>query len=621
VSGDVVDLDAGLRVLRVALAAYLSRLQAAWLAHGGESEIDRLLAATGPLPPAGEADAKEVAAALADLGGDALGLDAGSALLVAAAWWAETDPQVGVAFGCGHDDGARRYASCALLRLVLAPFGVAVPPEPGDTAPVVTYGLLQPGAGPDGPLRLTPTARRLLGGLAVPDDAPHDAVPARHDAVVARLARHLGTAPGLVVVRGPAGTRRHAVAAAAIRTAGRTPVTAALPSAEYRLLARSGAGVPLVPAARLADLGWTAADGPLVAVADPDEPVPDGYVVDIAAPDPAQRRTTWHAALEGTGWPEPAVASLAARLAARFAFTEADVDRALARARTDAAWADRPVEPADVWLAARKHPEHALARLARLVTPVFELADLALAPDTRAQLDELVAHATLQDTVLDDWGFRARMPRGQGVAALFSGPPGTGKTMAAEAIAAALGQDLYTVDLSAVVSKYIGETEKNLETAFAEAEKAAAVLFFDECDALFGKRTEQHDARDRWANLEVNFLLQRVETFTGLVILATNKRAALDEAFLRRLRFSIRFDLPDEGLRRDLWERAFPVAAPVDGLDWPALARREVTGGTIQVAAVTAAYRAAARADSVRPGDVEHALRREYEKLGKAWPA
>jgi hypothetical protein len=614
-------LDAGLVVLRTALAAYLGRLHAMW--GDAADDVARLLAGTGLPPAATDADRAAIDIALARrTGGEplaelvaALDLDTAAELVVVAAWWSESDPQVAVAFGCGHDDGGRRFASCALLRLLLAPFGIAVPPELDDAHPLVRDGVLMPGAGPDGPLRLTATARRLLAGVAV-EGMPNDPIPERHEDLVVQLAAHLDSCPGLVVVRGPAGTRRRALAAAAVRKAGREPVADERPESEQRLLARLGRVVPVVPVAQLLGIS----PGPAIGIAAPDEPVSGAYVVDLAAPGPHERRMHWLGALLPS-LPEPAAVSLSGRLAARFAFTEADIDRAVGRARTDAAWRGRAVVPEDVWHAARRHPEHALARLARLVAPAFGLDDLALADDTRAQIQELVAHVTLQDKVLDEWGFRARMPRGQGVAALFSGPPGTGKTMAAEAVSNALGQDLYTVDLSAVVSKYIGETEKNLEAAFAQAEKAAAVLFFDECDALFGKRTEQHDAKDRWANLEVNYLLQRVETFTGLVILATNKRAALDEAFLRRLRFAIRFDLPTAALRRDLWQRAFPPATPTDGLDWNDLAQRDVAGGTIQVAAVSAAFRAAARNGAVLPEDVEHALRREYDKLGKAWPA
>ena len=206
------------------------------------------------------------------------------------------------------------------------------------------------------------------------------------------------------------------------------------------------------------------------------------------------------------------------------------------------------------------------------------------------------------------------------MAALFGGPPGTGKTMAAEAIAHALRQDLYRVDLSAVVSKYIGETEKNLAAAFDEAERGSAVLFFDEADSLFGKRTEVRDAHDRYANLEVNYLLQRVESFTGLAILATNKQSAVDEAFLRRLRFVVRFELPTTELRQELWRRSFPPEATLAELDWPALAAAELAGGSIQSAALSAAYLAARNGGVIGPAHVRHALRREYEKLGKAWP-
>ena len=299
--------------------------------------------------------------------------------------------------------------------------------------------------------------------------------------------------------------------------------------------------------------------------------------------------------------------------------SEGDIEEIVAAAGTAAAWAGRALERDLVWETARRRPEHTLDRVAALVAPSFTLADLVLTDDAHAQLRELVAHVALQHVVLDGWGFRRRLPRGQGVAVLFAGPPGTGKTMAAEAIADALEQDLYRIDLSAVVSKYIGETEKNLAAAFDEAERAGAVLFFDEADALFGKRTDVRDAHDRYANLEVNYLLQRVETFTGLVILASNREAALDEAFLRRLRFIIRFELPDARLRRRLWERSFPAEAARSELDWDALADGELAGGSIQSAALSAAYLAAQDGGVIGHAHVEHALRREYEKLGRAW--
>jgi SpoVK/Ycf46/Vps4 family AAA+-type ATPase len=307
-------------------------------------------------------------------------------------------------------------------------------------------------------------------------------------------------------------------------------------------------------------------------------------------------------------------------LARRFRLTEAAIDATVARAVRQAAWDGRPVTAGDLWAAARRQPDHDLERLATLVTPVWTLDDLVVSPQVRAQLTELLAHVAYQDEVLDGWGFRRRLPRGQGVAALFSGPPGTGKTMAAEAVAHALHQDLYRVDLAAVVSKWLGETEKNLAAAFDEAERSGAVLLFDEADALFGKRTEVHDARDRYANLEVNYLLQRVEAFTGLVILATNRKSSLDEAFTRRLRFMVGFEMPSPADRRRLWPRSFPPEARRDDLDWDALAAGELPGASIQAVALSAAFLAASDGGCITRAHVEAALGREYEKLGRAFP-
>ena len=252
---------------------------------------------------------------------------------------------------------------------------------------------------------------------------------------------------------------------------------------------------------------------------------------------------------------------------------------------------------------------------------MFSLDDLVLAGETEAKLRELVAHVALQHVVLDEWGFRRRLPRGQGVAALFTGPSGTGKTTAAEALARELRQDLYRIDLSAVVSKYIGETEKNLASAFDEAERGSAVLFFDEADALFGKRTEVRDAHDRYANLEVNYLLQRVETFTGLVDPREQPAARPStRRFLRRLRFVIRFEAPDAALRRRLWRRSFPGEARVGELDWDALAAAELAGGSIQSAALAAAYLAASRRRGRSPRSTSSTpCCASTRSSGKAW--
>jgi len=618
-------LAAHLRALSVALGAYLSRLSAVW---GAASDVGRVMASVGarPAPDPAARRAVDDALALARAATDGplariartLALDPGEEILVAGAWWAEADPHLAIALGCAHDDANRRFASAALLRLALEPFGIAVPAALPDGHVLTRCGVLEPGAGASGPLKPTPVARGLLAGippdpLRDPGQPPRRLAPSR-----AALARHLRAGRGPVVLRGPRGVGRRALAAAAARDAGLVPVGPELPGPQLRLLARLGVGVPVVPAETLADLDWDEQD-PLVAWAPPG-PAPVGHVVDLPAPTHAERARRWRGELAAAHLGRRAADRLARAMASRFAFTDGDVAAVMARARVEADWRGRPLDGDLIWESARRHPQHALDRVAALVSPAFTLDDLVLRDDTRRTLDELVAHVALQDVVLDGWGFRRRLPRGQGVAALFAGPPGTGKTMAAEAVAAALGQDLYRIDLSAVVSKYIGETEKNLSTAFTEAERASAVLLFDEADALFGKRTEVRDAHDRYANLEVNYLLQRIETFTGLAILATNRGSAIDDAFQRRLRFAVRFELPDRRLRRELWRRAFPGEAVLAPLPWDALAEAELAGGTIQTAALAAAYLAADDGGAICTDHVEHALRREYDKLGRAWP-
>jgi AAA+ superfamily predicted ATPase len=622
-------LRVDLGVLTIAIGGYLDQLRSLWSGVGQVTgaDVGRIVASVGAEPRPTDEVVAQVAALLASapsehdvLAGlvDSLDLTLAEELLVAAAWWAEADPQFAMLLGCAHDDGARRHASASLLRLVLEPFGIRAPSALDDSAALVRGGVMAPGAGAGGPLQLTPTARLVLDGGSPEAFRPPVAAPPRLAHAVEALASHLSArSDGVILLRGPAGVGRRGVAVAAAHAAGLVPVGAERAAPELKLLARVATAVLVVPATDVAQLEWDDADGPLVAWGSPGEHVPGAYVVDLPAPTYTERAASWHGALASLGVDDGE--ALAPVLAARFAFTEGDVESVTARVRLDAAWHGRDVDRTLVWEAARKQPEHALERLAALVTPAFSLDDLVLTEETEAKLRELISHVALQHVVLDDWGFRRRLPRGQGVAALFTGPPGTGKTTAAEALARELGQDLYRIDLAAVVSKYIGETEKNLSAAFDEAERGSAVLFFDEADALFGKRTEIRDAHDRYANLEVNYLLQRVETFTGLVILATNRSSAMDEALLRRLRFVIRFDTPDLELRKRLWRRSFPDGASLDKLDWDALATAELAGGSIQSAALAAAYLAAADGGTITPAHVEHALLREYQKLGKAW--
>ena len=227
-------------------------------------------------------------------------------------------------------------------------------------------------------------------------------------------------------------------------------------------------------------------------------------------------------------------------------------------------------------------------------------------------------HVRYSGEVLDDWGYRARMPYGHGVAALFSGPSGTGKTMAAQIIARELGVELFQVDLANTVSKYIGETEKNLDVVFNAAERAGAVLAFEEADALFGKRTEVRDAHDRYANLEVAYLLQRIEAYGGVTVLTSNLRQNLDSAFIRRFRFIVEFPVPDVADREAIWHRVFPPQAPIaEDVNFELLARQlNLTGGHIQQISIRAAFAAASGERVIDMRHVVEATREELRKLG-----
>jgi SpoVK/Ycf46/Vps4 family AAA+-type ATPase len=255
-------------------------------------------------------------------------------------------------------------------------------------------------------------------------------------------------------------------------------------------------------------------------------------------------------------------------------------------------------------------------KLARRIRPQRTWDDLILAADRIQSLRELTARYRHRELVHGEWGFPA-IPAA-GLVAMFSGSSGTGKTLAAEIIAGDLGLDLYKLDLSSVVSKYIGETEKNLEKVFSAATATNTVLFFDEADSLFGKRSEVTDARDRYANLEVSYLLQRLEAYDGLVILATNFQKNIDEAFLRRIHVAIEFPLPAEPEREAIWRHAIPATAPTKDIDFAFLAKQfELAGGSIKGAALHAAFLAAEASEPITMELIMQALKREFQKLGR----
>jgi hypothetical protein len=270
-----------------------------------------------------------------------------------------------------------------------------------------------------------------------------------------------------------------------------------------------------------------------------------------------------------------------------------------------------------LWDACRAHARASMGRLAQRIDSATPWARLVLPPGQLSTLHEIAAHVRHRARVYDAWGFGERLGRGLGVSALFTGPSGTGKTLAAEVLAADLRLDLYRIDLSQLVSKYIGETEKNLSAVFEAAERSGAILLFDEADALFGKRTTVKDSHDRYANIEVSYLLQRMESYRGLAILTTNQRAALDQAFLRRLRFVVAFPFPDEAHRAAIWACVLPAGAPAEGLDVSRLARLSVSGGNISNIALHAAFLAAADDQPLRMTHLLRAARTECAKIEK----
>lgn len=259
-----------------------------------------------------------------------------------------------------------------------------------------------------------------------------------------------------------------------------------------------------------------------------------------------------------------------------------------------------------------------LTTLARKIIPHHTWNDIVLQEDTKEQLKEVSGYIKYKGIVYTDWGFDKKLSLGKGLNVLFSGPSGTGKTMAAGIIAGEVGLDIYKIDLSSMVSKYIGETEKNLQKIFNEAETSNAILFFDEADALFGKRAETRDSHDRYANIEINYLLQKMEEHEGIVILATNFKKNIDEAFLRRMHFAIEFLPPDEMSREQIWKNIFPLDTPLEGdIDFGFLSKFKITGGNIKNIALSAAFLAASNSGQVTIEHLIKATKREFQKMGK----
>ena len=350
-----------------------------------------------------------------------------------------------------------------------------------------------------------------------------------------------------------------------------------------------------------------------------DRPIPR---IDIPAATFDERLILWRDALGGL--PQPSAAHLTA-LAAHF---RGDVG--LIRDAADKLRLLQGEEPEGqdtiapgvfLWRACRMQARARMGALAQRASSDVRLDDVVLPDSQRRLLGAILAQVRHKATVEHTWGFHGGEARGNGVAAMFVGPSGTGKTMAAEALATALDLDVYRVDLSAVVSKYIGETEQNLRRVFDAAEAAGAVLLFDEADALFGKRTEVKDSHDRHANIEVSYLLQRMEAYGGLAILTTNLRKNIDEAFLRRIPFVVDFPFPDAEHRERIWRRIFPPTAPLQDVSCLRLAKLSLAGGNIRGVARNAAFLAAAAGEPITMRALLEATRIEYAKLGRSLPS
>jgi ATPase family associated with various cellular activities (AAA) len=332
-------------------------------------------------------------------------------------------------------------------------------------------------------------------------------------------------------------------------------------------------------------------------------------IVDVAKPTRVEQQAAWAQTL-----PDSVVES-PAQLAGQFNLGLDEIDRIAHSLEADVTDDDRRTPHQRLWDECLSSTRPRLDELAQRLDAKATWADLVLPAQEMNLLRQIASQVSQRPKVYEEWGFGRKMNRGLGISALFAGDSGTGKTMAAEVIANELRLNLYRIDLSAVVSKYIGETEKNLRRLFDAAEDGGAILFFDEADALFGKRSEVKDSHDRYANIEINYLLQRLEAYSGLAILATNMKNALDAAFTRRLRFIVNFPFPGLVERREIWREVFPKQAHTRGLDFDRLARLNLTGGNIHNVALNAAFLAANLNQPVTMPVIFEAARAEFGKL------
>ena len=526
-------------------------------------------------------------------------------------------------------------------------------------APLRRWRLVEVAAGPalvTSPLRLDERVLHyLLGvnyldnrlaGIVEPVRAAGPLAPS-HQALAGRMAglwaQPLAAGPLPVVqLRGPESADRREIAAAACRSLG------------WELFALAAADLPADPrelealmrlwereailarAALLLDCDELDAadparqraairlarvlDGPLILAGREPRPLAGRPSVSLEVARPAfqERRLLWQQALGGRA---ASMDGQIEALAAQFSLGAAAIRDAAVEAAGALPEGHAGSEGERLWQACRSRSRPRLDELAQRIHSPATWDDLVLPPAQLQTLRDLAGQVRQRTKVYEQWGFAAHSSRGLGISALFAGASGTGKTLAAEVIANELQLDLYRIDLSQVVSKYIGETEKNLRRVFDAAEDGGAVLLFDEADALFGKRSEVKDSHDRYANIEISYLLQRMEAYRGLAILTTNMKDALDTAFLRRIRFVVHFPFPDAGQRAEIWRRMFPPATPTEGLDIGRLARLNIAGGNIRNIALNAAFLAADAGEPVRMAHLLRAAQLEYAKLERTLTA
>ena len=521
------------------------------------------------------------------------------------------------------------------------------------SSPLRRWRLIEVGAGETltaSPLRIDERVLHFLVGVSHLDPrltplielvSPPDELPWSQGAAAERLARNWaevepGATPPLVLLGGSDWAARRAIAAAACALVGMRlhSLRAAdlpAPCADLELISRLWEReAMLTSSALLIEVDETPGPGEpkgLVSLIertggivllsgreqcrDVQRPV---VRIEVSRPSASEQRQCWRESLGPMGETLNGQLDL---VAAHFHLGWDSIRAAAGKVRERVSSGDdRPLD-AILWDECRAVSRSPLADLAQRIEPAATWDDIVLPPQSLAVLRSVAAHVRQRAVVYEKWGFERQGQRGLGISALFCGASGTGKTMAAEVLANELRLDLFRIDLSAIVNKYIGETEKNLRRVFDAAEDSGAILLFDEADALFGKRSEVKDAHDRYANIEVSYLLQRIEAYRGLAILTSNMKQSIDGAFLRRIRFVVQFPFPDAAQRMEIWRRIFPAGTPTDGLVLEQLARLNLSGGNIRNLALGAAFLAA---DAGQPVGMRHLLmaaQTEYAKLEK----